>query len=321
MTNVTNLPSLRTLSPLASSKKSASARAAASRPSQRSFFDAAPVRTVADGRAFLRKLQKTHANEDDESAAAAAAQSHAAAPAFGVGATFQNDGFGIYGAASMVPRVYQASGFDPYLEERSKSEEEDALQTASNPHVAWRQLDEWGLAMFMHLYARNLRRLLACHVKDVVEAFIQNATELNACGVLADVLLRRLPTQALLSPPGQTNQMTNVSLADMLRSLTKSPLFVSKTRGVNLFEEHTSVRGDMCGTDGLVGCLAVRDRRPDAQWLCCPTVRQVPERRRPKQRRVLVARAAAVCARASDHALEGPEPRPVPLEQGLGVEG
>lgn len=227
---MTNLKSLRSISP--STKKSAGTHET---HAQRSFFDAAPVKTVEDGRAYLRKLQQAQKKrEEDESTAQSAT--------FGVGATFQNDGFGIYGNTSMVPRVYQASGFDPYLQESTKSQEEDALQTSSNPHVAWRQLEEWGLAMFMHLYARNIRRLLACHVKDVVEAFIQNATELNACGVMADVLLRRLPSQALLCPPGQANQMTNVSLADMLHGLTKSPLFVSKTRGVNLFEEHTSVR-------------------------------------------------------------------------------
>ncbi|TYZ61175.1 hypothetical protein PybrP1_012391 [[Pythium] brassicae (nom. inval.)] len=231
LNSVTNLKTLRSLSPLAGRQKSAGA---GERRAPRSFFDAAPVRTVEDGRAYLRALQQAQKRRAEEDAAAQPAP-------FGVGATFPTDsGFGIYGAASLAPRVYQASGFDPYLQERAKSQDEDALQTTSSPHAAWRQLEEWGLAMFMHLYARNLRRLLACHVKDVVEAFVQNATELNACGVLADVLLRRLPSQALLCPPGQAQQMTNVSLADMLHSLTKSPLFVSKTRGVNLFEEHTS---------------------------------------------------------------------------------
>ncbi len=95
--------------------------------------------------------------------------------------------------------------------------------------------------MFMHLYCRNIRRLLACHVKDIVEAFTQNIIELTECGVLADVLLRRLPVQPLLCPPGQTQQLTNVSLAEMLQNLTRNQLFVSKTRGVFLFEEHLSV--------------------------------------------------------------------------------
>lgn len=227
---VMNLKNLRSISP--STKKSSTSQSESIK--QRSFFDPAPVKTVEDGKSYLRKLQQTQKKREDE-------ESHIQSSTFGVGATFQNDGFGIYGNASMVPRVYQASGFDPYIQESTKSQEEDALQTSSNPHVAWRQLEEWGLAMFMHLYSRNIRRLLACHVKDVVEVFIQNATELNECGVMADVLLRRMPSQALLCPPGQANQMTNVSLSDMLSGLTKSPLFVSKTRGVNLFEEHTTV--------------------------------------------------------------------------------
>jgi hypothetical protein len=93
----------------------------------------------------------------------------------------------------------------------------------------------------MHLYCRNVRRLLACHVKDVVEAFTQNITELNECGVLVDLLLRRVPVQPLLCPHGQTHQLTNVSLSDMCQNLTKNHIFYSKQRGVFLFDEHLSV--------------------------------------------------------------------------------
>uniref|UniRef100_K3X6G3 Transmembrane protein n=1 Tax=Globisporangium ultimum (strain ATCC 200006 / CBS 805.95 / DAOM BR144) TaxID=431595 RepID=K3X6G3_GLOUD len=231
LNDVMTFKSLRSISPTL--KAASASKKAANEVAQRSFFDPEPVKTVEDGKAYLRKLQQAQKQREEEESLQSST--------FGVGASFQNDGFnGIYGNASMVPRVYQASGFDPYIQESTKEQEEDALQTSSNPLVAWRQLEEWGIAMFMHLYCRNIRRLLAYHVKDFVEAFIQNASELNECGVMADVLLRRMPSQALLCPPGQTNQMTNVSLSDMLHGLTKSPLFVSKTRGVNLFEEHTS---------------------------------------------------------------------------------
>ena len=146
-----------------------------------------------------------------------------------------------------MPRVYQALGFDLYLRDVSiGDEEEDPLRTSSHPHIAWQQLEEWGLAMFMHLYCRNVRRLLAYHVKDVVEAFLENANALNECGVMADVLLRRVPSQALLCPPGQSNQITNVSLSDMLHNLAKSPLFFCKERSVFLFEEHQSVSAIFC---------------------------------------------------------------------------
>ncbi|GMF30039.1 unnamed protein product [Phytophthora lilii] len=202
---------------------------------ERSFFDPAPVKTVEDGKAYLRRLQKAQKQKEAE-------ESVQSASAYGMENSYQSDAFGIYGNASMVPRVYQASGFDPHLRDVSiGDEEEDPLRTSSLPHIAWQQLEEWGLAMFMHLYCRNIRRLLAYHVKDVVEAFLENANALNECGVMADVLLRRVPSQALLCPPGQTNQMTNVSLSDMLHNLAKSPLFFSKERGVFLFEEHQSV--------------------------------------------------------------------------------
>ncbi|GMF21547.1 unnamed protein product [Phytophthora fragariaefolia] len=192
---------------------------------ERSFFDPAPVKTVEDGKAYLRRLQKAQKQKEAE-------ESMQSASAYGMEDSYQSDAFGIYGNASMVPRVYQASGFDPHLRDVSiGDEEEDPLRTSSLPHIAWQQLEDWGLAMFMHLYCRNIRRLLAYHVKDVVEAFLENANALNECGVMADVLLRRVPSQALLCPPGQTNQMTNVSLSDMLQNLAKSPLFFSKERG------------------------------------------------------------------------------------------
>ncbi|RLN47475.1 hypothetical protein BBJ28_00004220 [Nothophytophthora sp. Chile5] len=201
---------------------------------ERSFFDPAPVKTVEDGKAYLRRLQQEQKQKQTEDAIPSAS-------AYGMGNSYQSDAFGIYGNASMVPRVYQASGFDPYLRDISiGDQEEDPLRTSSLPHVAWQQLEDLGLAMFMHLYCRNIRRLLAYHVKDVVEAFVQNANALNECGVMADVLLRRVPSQALLCPPGQPNQMTNVSLSDMLHGLAKSPLFLDKERGVYLFEEHQS---------------------------------------------------------------------------------
>ncbi|CAH0519056.1 unnamed protein product [Peronospora belbahrii] len=201
---------------------------------ERSFFDPAPVKTVEDGKAYLRRVQKAQKQKEAE-------ESMHAASAYGMENSYQSDAFGIYGSVSMAPRVYQASGFDPYLRDLSIGDEaEDPLRTSSLPHIAWQQLEEWGLAMFMHLYCRNICRLLAYHVKDVVEAFLENANALNECGVMADVLLRRVPSQALLCPPGQTNQLTNVSLSDMLHNLAKSPLFFSKERGVFLFEEHQS---------------------------------------------------------------------------------
>lgn len=49
-----NLKSLRSISP--ATKKSSSATDAAL--TQRSFFDPAPVTTVEDGKAYLRKLQQ-----------------------------------------------------------------------------------------------------------------------------------------------------------------------------------------------------------------------------------------------------------------------
>ncbi|TDH70807.1 hypothetical protein CCR75_005532 [Bremia lactucae] len=207
--------------------------AIAQTPEKRSFFDSAPVKTVEDGKAYLRRLQKLQKDnkiiESTESAV------------YDMGNSYQSDAFGIFGNASMAPRVYQASGFDPRLQDLNNGEgQEDPLRTSSLPHIAWQQLEEWGLAMFMHLYCRNIRRLLAYHVKDVVEAFLVNASALNERGVMADVLLRRVPSQALLCPPGQTNQMTNVSLSDMLQNLATSPLFYSQERGVYLFKEHQS---------------------------------------------------------------------------------
>lgn len=50
-----NLKSLRSISP--STKKSSSASSDAIK--QRSFFDPAPVKSVEDGKAYLRKLQQT----------------------------------------------------------------------------------------------------------------------------------------------------------------------------------------------------------------------------------------------------------------------
>ena len=157
------------------------------------------------------------------------------------GASYAADPFGFYGTGVGAPRMYQATPPDPQRPTNQLKDKEDSLSTPSNPQVAWKQLDELGLQMFMHLYCRNMRRLLACHVKAVVELFAQNVDELADCGVLVDVLLRRLPSQAVLCPPGQNQQLTNVSLADMLQNLTRNPLFVSKTRGVCLFDEHLSV--------------------------------------------------------------------------------
>jgi hypothetical protein len=215
-------------------------------PGQRSFFDAPPVKTVEDGRAYLRRLQSAQKAREADAAMQNSAATASAASAFsmGGGGTFATDAFGVYGnPAALAPRVYQASGFDPYLRDLSADQEEDPLRTSSDPQAAWRELEDLNLDMFIHLYCRNIRRLLAFHVKDVVEAFVQNANELNACGVMVDLLLRRVPTQALLCPPGQTNtQMTNVSLSDMLHEFALSPLFESKERGVFLFQEHRSVR-------------------------------------------------------------------------------
>lgn len=224
--------------PKKATASSSSSKADAS--THRSFFDPAPVKTVEDGKAYLRRLQR--AADKKKEAEESMQNSTPYGMSGGGSSTYQNDAaFGIYG--NLVPRVYQASGFDPYARDlKLKEAEEDALQTSSNAQVAWRQLEDLSLAMFMHLYCRNIRRMLACHVKDFVEAFIQNANELNECGIMADLLLRRQSSQALLCPPGQTNQMTNVTLPDMLAELTKSPLFVSKKRGVFLFEEHRSVR-------------------------------------------------------------------------------
>ncbi|KAI9922298.1 hypothetical protein PsorP6_001748 [Peronosclerospora sorghi] len=226
-------------------KSSSSARKGLTQE-ERSFFDPSPVKTVEDGKAYLRRILKARKqNEADDPLQSM----------YGMENAYQSDAFGIYGNASMVPRVYQASGFDPSLRDVSfGDDEEDPLRTSSLPHIAWQQLEEWGLAMFMHLYCRNIRRLLAYHVKDVVEAFLDNATALTERGVMADVLLRRVPSQALLCPPGQSNQMTNVSLADMLHHLAKSPLFFSQERGVFLFEEHQSFEkylnvGDPSSTD------------------------------------------------------------------------
>lgn len=229
------MKTLNAISP--ATKKSAAGGEADASLKQRSFFDPAPVKTVEDGRAYLRRLQQAQkAREADESMQAASPYS------MGGGSAYPSDAFGVYGNAAMAPRVYQASGFDPYLRDISLDQEEDPLRTSSHPHIAWKQLEDLNLAVFMHLYCRNIRRLLAFHVKDVIEAFVQNANELNECGVMVDLLLRRIPTQALLCPPGQTTQMTNVSLSDMLHGFARSPLFVSKERGVYLFEEHRSVR-------------------------------------------------------------------------------
>ncbi|KAJ0397460.1 hypothetical protein ATCC90586_000249 [Pythium insidiosum] len=238
LVNKTSVPSLSQ----AVGASSATAPAAAS-ASDRSFFDPPPVKTVEEGRAYLPRDRE----QDD-------ALAHSAAFGAGSSASAGADSYGIYGGVgAMLPRVYQASGFDPSLRDASEDKDEDALTTSSSPQVAWAQLEDLGLAMLMHLYVRNIRRLLACHVKDFVEAFVQNALELNECGVMSDVLLRRVPSQALLCPPSvaadatttagvpppPSPQLTNVSLSDMLHGLTRHPAFRSRTRaGVHLFEEH-----------------------------------------------------------------------------------
>ncbi|TMW63778.1 hypothetical protein Poli38472_002719 [Pythium oligandrum] len=249
LNNVMNLKTLRSLSPV--DKTTTASAEPDARPS-RSFFDLPPVKTVEEGKAYLRRLQQAaREREQDDSAMGFSSSSM-----FGGGGGYPGDAYGsIYGSASLMPRVYQASGFDPYLRDGPLlDKEEDPLTTSSNPQVAWAQLEDLGLAMFMHLYVRNIRRLLACHVKDFVEAFVQNALELNECGVMADVLLRRVPVQALLCPPGQAQQLTNVTLYDMLHGLTQHPSFVSKTRRVHLFEEHVTFEkylnvGDATGAE------------------------------------------------------------------------
>ncbi|GLE04803.1 hypothetical protein PINS_up013782 [Pythium insidiosum] len=230
---------------LGSAASSSASSSAAAADAGRSFFDPPPVKTVEEGRAYLRRLQQAARDREQDDALANSAPFGAGASA-GAGA----DSYGIYGGVgAMLPRVYQASGFDPSLRDADEDKDEDALTTSSSPQVAWAQLEDLGLAMLMHLYVRNIRRLLACHVKDFVEAFVQNALELNECGVMSDVLLRRVPSQALLCPPPvaadastpnvATPQLTNVSLSDMLHGLTRHPAFRSRTRpNVHLFEEH-----------------------------------------------------------------------------------
>lgn len=238
------LKALGSISPI---KKAAGGSSAADEDAlaQRSFFDPPAVKTVEDGRAYLRRLQNAQKAREADAAMQSSASAATAASQFSMaaGGTFATDAFGIYGnPAALAPRVYQASGFDPYMRDLTVDQEEDPLRTSSHPQNAWKQLEDLNLDMFIHLYCRNIRRLLAFHVKDVVEAFVQNANDLNACGVMVDLLLRRVPTQALLCPPGQTNtQMTNVSLSDMLHAFARNPLFESKERGVFLFEEHRSV--------------------------------------------------------------------------------
>lgn len=197
-----------------------------------------------DGTNFLRRLE-TEKRERAAAESLLSSSSGAFNAAVGIPGIQGSPGdYSFYGNASHVARVYQASPFDPYARDASELHDnaDDVLATSSDPQIAWRQYQEWHLDMFMHLYTRNIRRLLACHVKDVIEAFIQNITELNDCGVMADLLLRRVPSQALLCPPSAPQQqLTNLSLSDMLNGLSRDPLFVSKTRpGVFLFEEHQS---------------------------------------------------------------------------------
>jgi hypothetical protein len=235
--DVVNLKSLRAST---SSSLSPMHKTTAAPRVNRSFFDPPAVTTVDEGKAYVRRLQQAaRAKEANDDSYASSAGYGGAGVAGGSGGAGGAD-FGIYGTGAMLPRVYQASGFDPSLRDTSEEKEEDALTTSSNPQVAWAQLEDVGLAMFMHLYVRNIRRLLACHVKDFVEAFVQNSLELNECGVMADVLLRRVPSQALLCLPAgsQPSQLTNVSLVDMVTTLQRHPAFLSKTRQVFLFEEH-----------------------------------------------------------------------------------
>ncbi|DAZ99052.1 TPA: hypothetical protein N0F65_010938 [Lagenidium giganteum] len=238
LNEVVNLRSLSNLSPMKKSLATGSLEPLPKREGlhRRSFFDPPEITTVEQGKEYVRKLQE---QEKERTEAEQAMQS---VSSFGGGYGASDPFGGIYGTSSMAPRVYQATAYDPSLANalRRKGKEEDALTAPSNPQVAWRQLEEWGLEMFMHLYCRNIRRVLACHVKDMVEAFAQNVSELQECGVMADVLLRRRASQALLCPPGQTQTLTNVTLADMLQQLTRSNFFVSKSRGVFLFAEHRS---------------------------------------------------------------------------------
>nr|CCA25395.1 conserved hypothetical protein [Albugo laibachii Nc14]CCA25468.1 conserved hypothetical protein [Albugo laibachii Nc14] len=150
--------------------------------------------------------------------------------------------FGVYGNAVAVPRLYQASDYDPRYKNRKmfQDKESDALHTNSDPQIAWKLLENWGLDMFMHLYCRNVRRLLAFHLKDVMEAFLDNVHELNTCGIMNDVLLRRTPSQAILCPPGNSRQLTNVTLAEMVQHFAKHPYFYSSKRAVYLLDEHMS---------------------------------------------------------------------------------
>lgn len=151
--------------------------------------------------------------------------------------------FGVYGSAFGVPRLYQASDFDPRLTKwkKSQSKEQDALHSSSDPKVAWKQLETWNLEMFMHLYCRNIRRLLSYHIKDVMEAFLQNVADLCEWGIMPDVLLRKTPSQAVLCPPGQQKQLTNVTLTDMVQQFARHPSLFSTKRDVYLFDEHMSV--------------------------------------------------------------------------------
>lgn len=235
LNNVTTLKSLHpSLSPV---HKTLTSTASSDVPG-RSFFDVPPVKTVEDGKAYMRRLQQ--AARERESTEDSFQSGFGGAGGGSGGSSFPSDNYGIYGTGALLPRVYQASGFDPSIRDTIDEKDEDALTTSSNPQVAWAQLEELGLAMFMHLYVRNVRRLLACHVKDFVEAFVQNCFELNECGVMMDVLMRRVPAQALLCPPGQSQQMTNVSLFDMVNGLKGHPAFISKTRKVDLFQEHVT---------------------------------------------------------------------------------
>ena len=143
---------------------------------ERSFFDPAPVKTVEDGKAYLRRIQKTRKLKEAE-------EFMQSASAYGMDNSYQSDAFSINGNAFIVPRVYQALGFDLYLRDVSiGDEEEDPLRTSSHPHIAWQQLEEWELAMFMHLYCHNIHRYPSYHVKDIVEAFLENKDALIEYG-------------------------------------------------------------------------------------------------------------------------------------------
>ncbi|CCI41843.1 unnamed protein product [Albugo candida] len=192
---------------------------------RRSFFDR---ETTDDVNSCLQSLRSANETQSVDSGSIFAT-------------SYTPETFGVYGNAVAVPRLYQASDYDPRHKNRKfQDKESDALHTTSDPQIAWKLLENWGLDMFMHLYCRNLRRLLAFHLKDVMEALLNNVQELNKCGIMTDVLLRRAPSQAILSPPGNSRQLTNATLADMVQHFAKDPYFYSSERAVYLLDEHMS---------------------------------------------------------------------------------